>query len=286
MAGVGQHQMYASQYWHFEHPRHWINSGGLGTMGFAVPAALGAKVGQPDKRVLAIDGDGCFQMTAQELATSTTEKHPVHHGDLEQRVPGHGPPMAGAVLRGTVFGRLPRSRCAGLREARRGVRRGRLRADDPGEVDAVIEKAFSVEDRSVVIDFRVDPREMVFPMVPAGRVERRHHPRPRGRDTHERSRGGSDRMSNGSSGGGTLHTISVLVEDKPGVLTRVAGLFSARGFNIDSLAVGPTESSGLSRMTIVINVEHEAPRADHETAQQADQRDQDPRARARIRGRA
>jgi acetolactate synthase I/III small subunit len=62
-------------------------------------------------------------------------------------------------------------------------------------------------------------------------------------------------MSNGSSGGGTLHTISVLVEDKPGVLTRVAGLFSARGFNIDSLAVGPTESSGLSRMTIVINVD-------------------------------
>src|SRR5437870_11607508 len=62
-------------------------------------------------------------------------------------------------------------------------------------------------------------------------------------------------MSNGASGGGTLHTISVLVEDKPGVLTRVAGLFSARGFNIDSLAVGPTESSGLSRMTIVINVD-------------------------------
>ncbi|TMK14379.1 MAG: acetolactate synthase small subunit [Actinobacteria bacterium] len=62
-------------------------------------------------------------------------------------------------------------------------------------------------------------------------------------------------MSNGSGGGGTLHTISVLVEDKPGVLTRVAGLFSARGFNIDSLAVGPTESSGLSRMTIVINVD-------------------------------
>jgi len=65
VAGVGQHQMYASQYWRFEHPRHWINSGGLGTMGFAVPAAMGAKVGQPRKRVLAIDGDGCFQMTAQ-----------------------------------------------------------------------------------------------------------------------------------------------------------------------------------------------------------------------------
>ena len=71
VSGVGQHQMWASQYWQFERPRHWINSGGLGTMGFAVPAAMGAKVGQPDKRVVAIDGDGCFQMTAQELATST-----------------------------------------------------------------------------------------------------------------------------------------------------------------------------------------------------------------------
>ena len=76
VSGVGQHQMYASQFWRFEHPRHWINSGGLGTMGFAVPAAMGAKVGQPDKRVVAIDGDGCFQMTAQELATSATEKIP------------------------------------------------------------------------------------------------------------------------------------------------------------------------------------------------------------------
>ncbi|HYJ61460.1 MAG TPA: biosynthetic-type acetolactate synthase large subunit, partial [Actinomycetota bacterium] len=76
VAGVGQHQMYASQWWRFERPRHWINSGGLGTMGFAVPAAMGAKVGRPDARVVAIDGDGCFQMTAQELATSSTEDIP------------------------------------------------------------------------------------------------------------------------------------------------------------------------------------------------------------------
>src|SRR5262249_55682271 len=85
-----------------------------------------------------------------------------------------------------------------------------------------------------------------------GLLERRHHPGPGERRAHDRSHGGSDRMSNGN---GMLHTISVLVEDKPGVLTRIAGLFSARGFNIDSLAVGPTETDGLSRMTIVINVE-------------------------------
>jgi acetolactate synthase-1/2/3 large subunit len=168
VAGVGQHQMYASQYWHFEHPRHWINSGGLGTMGFAVPAALGAKVGQPGKRVLAIDGDGCFQMTAQELATSTTEKIPFITAILNNGYLGmvrqwqelfFAERYSGVYLDPDVPDYVK------LAEAYGAVG---LRADDPGEVDAVIEKAFSVEDRSVVIDFRVDPREMVFPMVPAG----------------------------------------------------------------------------------------------------------------------
>jgi acetolactate synthase-1/2/3 large subunit len=168
VAGVGQHQMYASQYWRFEHPRHWINSGGLGTMGFAVPAAMGAKVGRPDKRVVAIDGDGCFQMTAQELATSATEDIPfvtaiLNNGYLgmvrqwqelffDERYSGVylNPDIPDYVKLAEAYGAVG------------------LRADSPEEVDAVIEKAYSVEDRSVVIDFRVDPREMVFPMVPAG----------------------------------------------------------------------------------------------------------------------
>ncbi len=77
VAGVGQHQMWASQYWKFEHPYTWVNSGGAGTMGFAVPAAIGAKVGRPDRTVWAIDGDGCFQMTAQELVTASSEQIPV-----------------------------------------------------------------------------------------------------------------------------------------------------------------------------------------------------------------
>ncbi|HAM03586.1 MAG TPA: biosynthetic-type acetolactate synthase large subunit, partial [Acidimicrobiaceae bacterium] len=77
VAGVGQHQMWASQYWRFDHPYTWVNSGGAGTMGFAVPAAIGAKVGRPDKMVWAIDGDGCFQMTAQELVTASAERIPV-----------------------------------------------------------------------------------------------------------------------------------------------------------------------------------------------------------------
>ncbi|MGI9120871.1 MAG: biosynthetic-type acetolactate synthase large subunit, partial [Acidimicrobiales bacterium] len=77
VSGVGQHQMWASQYWKFNHPYTWVNSGGLGTMGFAVPAAIGAKVGRPDKMVWAVDGDGCFQMTAQELVTASAERIPI-----------------------------------------------------------------------------------------------------------------------------------------------------------------------------------------------------------------
>jgi acetolactate synthase-1/2/3 large subunit len=168
VAGVGQHQMYTAQYWRFERPRHWINSGGLGTMGFAVPAAMGAKVGQPDKRVVAIDGDGCFQMTAQELATSNTEKIPfvtaiLNNGYLgmvrqwqelffDERYSGVylDPDVPNYVKLAEAYGAVG------------------LRVDSPEEVDAAIEKAYAIEDRSVVIDFRTDPREGVFPMVPAG----------------------------------------------------------------------------------------------------------------------
>ena len=168
VSGVGQHQMYASQFWGFEKPRHWINSGGLGTMGFAVPAAMGAKVGQPNKRVVAIDGDGCFQMTAQELATSATENIPfvtaiLNNGYLgmvrqwqelffDERYSGVwlDPNVPDYVKLAEAYGAVG------------------LRVDSAGEVDAAIEKAYSVTDRSVVIDFRVDPSEMVFPMVPSG----------------------------------------------------------------------------------------------------------------------
>jgi acetolactate synthase-1/2/3 large subunit len=168
VAGVGQHQMWASQFWRFEQPRTWINSGGLGTMGFAVPAALGAKAGRPDRRVIAIDGDGCFQMTSQELATSTTE----------------GIPFVTAIINNAYLGMVRQWQelfyserysqvhltydvpdYVKLAEAYGAVG---LRAEHPAEVDAVIEKAMSIEDRSVVIDFRVDSQEMCFPMVPAG----------------------------------------------------------------------------------------------------------------------
>ena len=168
VSGVGQHQMYASQCWRFEKPRQWINSGGLGTMGFAVPAAMGAKVGRPDARVVAIDGDGCFQMTAQELATSTTENIPFITAILNNGYLGmvrqwqelfFDERYSGVYLDADVPDYVK------LAEAYGAVG---LRVENADEVDAAIEKAYSVTDRSVVIDFRVDPTEGVFPMVPAG----------------------------------------------------------------------------------------------------------------------
>jgi acetolactate synthase-1/2/3 large subunit len=168
VSGVGQHQMWASQFWRFDHPRTWINSGGLGTMGFAVPAALGAAAGRPETKVIAIDGDGCFQMTAQELATSTTEHIPFITAIINNAHLGMVRQWQELFYRerySQVHLTYDVPDYMKLAEAYGAVG---LRAESPDEVDTVIEKALSVTDRSVVIDFRVDDREMVFPMVPAG----------------------------------------------------------------------------------------------------------------------
>jgi acetolactate synthase-1/2/3 large subunit len=168
VSGVGQHQMWASQYWGFDHPYTWVNSGGLGTMGFSVPAAIGAKVGQPDRTVWAIDGDGCFQMTAQELVTAAAERIPVKVAILNNAYLGMvrqwqemfyeerysevylSPDLPDYKMWAEAMG------CVGMR------------VESPEEVPAAIEKANSINDRPVVIDFRTDAREKVFPMVPSG----------------------------------------------------------------------------------------------------------------------
>ncbi|MGH9258886.1 MAG: biosynthetic-type acetolactate synthase large subunit [Acidimicrobiales bacterium] len=167
-SGVGQHQMWTSQYWTFNHPYTWVNSGGLGTMGFAVPAAIGAKVGRPDRMVWAVDGDGCFQMTAQELVTATSERIPVKVAILNNAYLGMvrqwqemfyderysevylSPDLPDYKLWAEAMG------CVGMR------------VESPDEVDAAIQKANEIDDRPVVIDFRTDSREKVYPMVPSG----------------------------------------------------------------------------------------------------------------------
>ena len=167
-SGVGQHQMWASQYWKFNHPYTWVNSGGLGTMGFAVPAAIGAKVGCPDKMVWAIDGDGCFQMTAQELVTATAEQIPVKIAILNNSYLGmvrQWQEMFYDERYSEVYLSSDLPNYSQWAEAMGCVG---MRIDSPEEVEPAISKANQIDDRPVVLDFRVDPSEKVFPMVPAG----------------------------------------------------------------------------------------------------------------------
>ena len=175
-AGVGQHQMWSTHYIDFERPRQWLNSGGAGTMGYAVPAAMGAQVGLPGEVVWAIDGDGCFQMTNQELATCAIENIPIKVAVINNSALGMvrqwqtllynqrysntdlntGPESIGA-RRIPDFVKLAEAYgCVGLR------------CDSEADLDATIEKAMAINDRPVVIDFVVERDAMVWPMVHAG----------------------------------------------------------------------------------------------------------------------
>lgn len=168
VSGVGQHQMWASQFWGFSRPGTWINSGGLGTMGFSIPAAVGAKAAKPDELVIALDGDGCFQMTFQELITAATENIPVKvvvfnnggYGMVKQWQNLFYGGRLSAVDLGTTVPDYPK-----LAEALGCVG---LRVDHPGESDAAIDKMLAVDDKPVVLEVLTDREEMCFPMVPAG----------------------------------------------------------------------------------------------------------------------
>ena len=173
VAGVGQHQMWASQFIRYERPNSWINSGGLGTMGYSVPAAMGAKVGAPDRTVWSIDGDGCFQMTNQELATCTINEIPIkvaiiNNSSLgmvrqwqtlfyESRYSNTDLNTGHGTVRIPDFVKLAEAYgCVGLR------------CDSEADVDATIKRAMEIDDQPVVVDFTVSRNAMVWPMVAAG----------------------------------------------------------------------------------------------------------------------
>jgi len=171
VAGVGQHQMWAAQFIEYENPRTWLNSGGLGTMGYAVPAAMGAKMACPDKEVWAIDGDGCFQMTNQELATCAIEGVPIkvaliNNGNLgmvrQWQTLFYGERYSNTNL-STHSQRIPDF--LKLAEALGCVG---LRCERAEDVDDVINQARAINDRPVVIDFIVGADAQVWPMVAAG----------------------------------------------------------------------------------------------------------------------
>jgi acetolactate synthase-1/2/3 large subunit len=168
-SGVGQHQMFASQYWKFNHPYTWVNSGGLGTMGFSIPAAIGAKVGRPDKMVWAVDGDGCFQMTAQELTTASLERIPVKVAILNNSYLGmvrQWQEMFYDERYSEVYLSPDTPDYVKWSEAMGCVA---FRVESPEEVQPTIDKANEIDDRPVVVEFRTDSNEKVFPMVPAGK---------------------------------------------------------------------------------------------------------------------
>jgi acetolactate synthase-1/2/3 large subunit len=168
VAGVGQHQMWASQYWGFERPRTWINSGGLGTMGYAVPAAVGAKAACPDEIVFAIDGDGCFMMTLQELLTASAEGIPVKIAVMNNDALGMVKQWQNLFYGGRLSAVEYPPHALDYVKLAEAMGCTGLRADHPDEVGPTLEKALAINDRPVVIEFRCDPDAMVFPMIPAG----------------------------------------------------------------------------------------------------------------------
>lgn len=168
-SGVGQHQMWASQYWKFDHPYTWANSGGLGTMGFSIPAAIGAKVGMPDRMVWAVDGDGNFQMTAQELVTASVERIPIKVALMNNAYLGmvrqwqemfYEERYSEVYLSHEVPDYVKWAEAMGCVA---------LRVESPEEVQPAIEMANEIDDRPVVLEFRNESGENVFPMVPSGK---------------------------------------------------------------------------------------------------------------------
>jgi acetolactate synthase-1/2/3 large subunit len=168
-SGVGQHQMWASQFIGYENPRTWLNSGGLGTMGYAVPAAMGAKVGAPDATVWAIDGDGCFQMTNQELVTCALNNIPIKVAIINNESLGMVRQWQTLFYEGRYSNTsLESKRVPDFVKLADAMGCVGLTCDRPEDVDAVIKLANSINDQPVVVDFRVFKDAMVWPMVAAG----------------------------------------------------------------------------------------------------------------------
>ncbi len=167
-AGVGQHQMWAAMFYKYSYPRQFLNSGGLGTMGFGFPAAIGAKMGRPDKEVIAIEGDGSFIMNIQDIATAVQYRLPIKVAIINNE-------FLGMVRQWQQFFYDNRYSSVCLSVQPDFVKLAEsfgavgLRATKPSEVKEVLQKAMSINDRPVIMDFAVDREENVLPMVPAGK---------------------------------------------------------------------------------------------------------------------
>ena len=168
-SGVGQHQMWAAHFLPWEFPGRWLNSGGLGTMGYCVPAAMGAKVGRPDSTVWGIDGDGCFQMTNQELVTCALEGIPIKIAIINNQSLGMVRQWQTLFYQGRYSNTdLKTNRIPDFPKLAEAMGCVGLRAEEPDDVDSVIEKALSINDVPVVVEFVVHKDAMVWPMIAGG----------------------------------------------------------------------------------------------------------------------
>lgn len=248
---VGQHQMWTAQHYSFLKPRTLISSGGLGTMGFGFPAAIGVALAHPEETVLCITGDGSLQMNIQELATTVYHRLPVKLMLINNGYLG----MVRQWQELFCDRRYAHTALSGNPDFVRVAQAygmTALRVTRQEEVAPAIEEALRIEG-PLLIDFHVEPEESVFPMVapnkPLSEINKGGYicqlalspdlPMPPAVDL---------KVNRGKM----KHILSVLVENKSGVLTRVAGLFSRRGFNIENIAVGETVDPGISRMTLTI----------------------------------
>ena len=216
---VGQHQMWAAQSVDREAPRSFLSSGGLGTMGFGFPAAIGAAIGCPEKQVVCVAGDGSFQMNSQEMATASIHRVPVKVLILDNR-------------------------CLGM------VHQWQKLFYDERYSSTLLDASPDFVKLAEAYGWQGERVEK-----PRARRGDRRHRRGRGRRAHRRARRRRSRWKRRGGERPMKHILSVLVENKPGVLSRVTGLISRRGFNIESLSVGPTEDPTMSRVTAIVKAD-------------------------------